>query len=639
MKIDYQNNFILVTADNPDENKQIMECLNSAGLFSLPNKIKYVAGEWFIVPSIIEKLNKALVPMKQKISLTEEFSTWLRNYRESRQKDVTTNSGGSCVINVGVVESKIIPNGNKLPTDKLTKKMRYFFEGARNMKSFQDKKWDGYIQLYDKRANTFPTGLLFDATAILDKERIPYKINMLYDVAPEKQFNWIVDDGITPDPDQIEAVECALKGRRGIVKAPTGFGKTAVLAKRLTAARGVPTLFIANKKLLLEDAKEEFLKGVVGLDAVDCIKDGTYGDTKLKPGETPPQLSAPVVVATIQSLHARLFDERTSELMRDWLNNTCKFVMVDECQAVGSKMWDEVLKEIHAPYRIMLSATPKRTDGATIKIKAASGPVLFTTTAEEQIEKNRLCELEIRMKKFDHELYNEEDADLVYSDVYKDCIVYNEKRNKMICELTDELVKEDRSVLVLVVAIDHGHLLKDYLMRTMGYKEDDIRMVWGDTPTKKRQAAIEDFRKGRFKILIGSTIFDAGANIPAISGLVLAGAGKADITLIQRIGRAARNCDYVKTLGRIPKFMEGVDKKCSVVYDVLDVNAKFFRTQSRVRYYNARSEFGKERVFLVDATANDLKSPKKTQQNTNISNMTFNIGGKNCSLDELKKIF
>lgn len=638
MRIDYQNDFVLVTADNPDENKQIMECLNSAGLFSLPNKIKYVSGEWFISPSIIEKLNRALIPMKQKIRLTEAFSDWMGKYKESRKKLNTDNSGGSCVINVGVVESKIIPNGNKIPSDKLSKKMRYFFEGARNMKSFQDKKWDGYIQLYDKRFHTFPTGLLFDATAILEKEKVPYKMNILYDVAPDKRFDWVVDDGITPDPDQIEAVEYALKGRRGIVKAPTGFGKTAVLAKRLIAARGVPTLFIANKKLLLEDAKEEFLKGVVGLNNVDCIKDGTYGNTKLKSGEVPPQLSAPVVVATIQSLHARLFDERTAVLMKDWLNNVCQFVMVDECQAVGSKMWDEVLKEIHAPYRIMLSATPKRTDGATIKIKAASGPVLFTTTAEEQIAKNRLCELEIRMKKFDHELYNEDDADLVYSDMYKDCIVYNDARNDMLCELADELVKEDRTVLMLVVAIDHGHILKDKLIK-MGYRDDDIRMVWGDTPTKKRQAAIEDFRKGKFKILIGSTIFDAGANIPAISGLVLAGAGKADITLIQRIGRAARNCDYMKTLGRIPKFMEGVDKKCSVVYDVLDINAKFFRTQSRVRYYNARDEFGKDRVFLVDATTSDLRSPKKEKQDVDINNMTFNIGGKNCSLDELKKIF
>ena len=209
----------------------------------------------------------------------------------------------------------------------------------------------------------------------------------------------------------------------------------------------------------------------------------------------------------------------------------------------------------------------------------------------------------------------------------------------MLCKLTDSLVKEDRNVLVLVVAIDHGHLLKECLMRTMGYTSEDIRMVWGDTPTKIRQAAIEDFRKGKFKILIGSTIFDAGANIPAISGLVLAGAGKADITLIQRIGRAARNCDYMKVMGRIPEFMKGVDKKCSVVYDILDVNAKFFRTQSRIRYYNACDEFGASRVHLVDARKSDLKSSKKAMVTKEIENMTFNIDGKSYTLDELKEIF
>ena len=85
--------------------------------------------------------------------------------------------------------------------------------------------------------------------------------------------------------------------------------------------------------------------------------------------------------------------------------------------------------------------------------------------------------------------------------------------------------------------------------------------------------------------------------------------------------------------------MKGVDKKCSVVYDVLDVNAKFFRTQSRTRYYNARDEFGASRVHLVDAEKNDLKSSKKAMVTKEIENMTFNIDGKTYTLDELKEIF
>lgn len=638
MEIDYQNSSIFITSDNPAENEQLMSCFNSAGFFSESNKIKYQKdGRWQISPVLLDRLNIALIPMKQSVRLTNTFKNFLKEVRNSKP----IHDGSEAEILVGVVETKIIPHGQDIPYDKLQKKMRYFFEGAKNSKAFKEGKWDGYFKLFNKVKKTFPTGLLFDATDILDKSKVKYRLKMQYDAAPPAQFShWTINDGIIPDDDQIEAVKKAVAGRRGIVKAPTGFGKTAVLAKRLVAAHKVPTLFIANKKMLLDDAAEEFLNGIDGLEDVEAIKDGWFGHQKInKETIDVKPLSAPVVVATIQSLHARLADPRTAAVLKDWLNNVCKFVMVDECQAVGSKMWDDVLNEIWAPYRIMLSATPRRTDGATIKIRAASGPVLFETNAETQIEKGRLCELEVRMVKFDQKLYNEKDQDLQYDVYYKQCIVYNEERNNLLCDFIDELVAEDRNVLVLVVAIDHGRILKEILLKR-GYTEDDVRMVWGDTPNKKRQEAIDDFRKGKYKVLIGSTIFDAGANIPGIAGVVLAGAGAADITLIQRIGRAARNCDYQKAFGRIPKFMKGLDKKKSIIYDILDVNAKFFRKQARLRYENASSEFGKERVRLINATTSDFRVPSSyTRPPAAAESMKFSVGTKQVGLEELKKMF
>lgn len=644
MKLDFNNGFILGEPDSPEENQTIMECLNSSGLFALPDKVKYKNGTWIIAPSIVEKLNIALIPLKGHILLSDAFKNFISNYRQSKKTPATQNPvapDGEIVLNVGVVKTKIIRNGVSLPEDDLQKAMRFFSKAAFNSKAFKDKRWDGYIHLYDKRSKTFPTGLLGDAERVFEKHKIKYSVNIIYDETPKREYNWVANDGITPDKDQIDAIEAALKGRRGIIKAPTGFGKTAVLAKRLIARRGVKTLFVANKKLLLEDAKKEFLDGIDGLTKVDVIADGVYGDTKLKKDLIPSQLDAPVVVATIQSLSARLQDPKTAVLMKEWLNNEVKFIMVDECQAVGTKMWDEVLNEVNAPYRIMLSATPRRTDGATLKIKAASGPALFMTDAETQIKKNRLCELDIQFVKYDHKLYNEDDANLEYQDIYKQCIVYNDERNTLLCNLADSLVKEDRNVLMLIVSIDHGHLLYEKLL-TMGYTPDDIRIVWGDTSQKVRQKAIDDFRSGKYKILIGSTIFDAGANIPSISGLILAGAGRADITLIQRIGRAARNCDYEKTIGRIPKFMQGIDKKCSKVYDILDMNVKFFRMQSKVRFYNAREEFGKERVSVLDGTARDFYRPKKGKgESLDPKNMTFAVSGTDgaVSLEDLKNIF
>ena len=47
-------------------------------------------------------------------------------------------------------------------------------------------------------------------------------------------------------------------------------------------------------------------------------------------------------------------------------------------------------------------------------------------------------------------------------------------------------------------------------------------------------------KKGKIKVLLGSTILDVGVDVPAVSMVILASAGKAEIALRQRIGRGLR---------------------------------------------------------------------------------------------------
>jgi superfamily II DNA or RNA helicase len=599
-----KNKIILVTQTAEDYTElRAQRELGSIGCCELKNGM-------FEVPSKhVYELNTMLSKqdMAERIVVDQSFKDW-------RQKEKVI---APIIIRVGVLYSWIHPGQVKLPVDEIEKKTRFFLKAAVNMQKYKDGKWDGYINLYNRRERKFPTGLLDIVKSVLNEEQIPYTVELAYEERPKPQFSWKVEDGLTPDPDQLDAIQAAYEGKRGIVKAPTGFGKTAILAKRLTAAFSVPTLFVANKKTLLDDAADEFRSGIKGLKKTDVIqiKDGWFGSIRID-GSTRavdiPKLEAPIIVATIQSLHARLVDPRTKPILLYWLHNVCKFVMVDETQAVGTTIWDEVLDECEAPYRIFLSATPRRTDGATLKIEAYSGPWLFSTTAAEQIEKGRLCELDIMYQTYDHKLFNEDDADTVYSDMYKMCIVENEERNReCILKPTFEMLAEGRHVLVLIQAIDHGHILHRMFMET-GLDANDVRFVWGDTPDKIRTEAIKAFRKGDFKVMIGSTIFDAGVNIPIISGVVLGGAGNSDITLIQRIGRGARNADYEAILGYIPDFMkEGHGHKITKVYDILDMNVKFFHNQSRNRYYNAREEFGADRVHVVGGDRSMLKRQTK----------------------------
>ena len=592
MRIDLNNKDILnplieIQFDDKTEYSNVIKNL-SCKHKEVFDELKVIIPYYFL-----NVMRNDLHEFKDNIKVSEKFIIWAKQNCEKIPNVVN--------IHCKPIKSRIIGH---FPIMEVTKACRFFSNAAINSKAFKSGRWDGYINLFDKKTNLFPTGLLSKVIDILERHRIPYNVQYLYDTNPKREYDWRPKDLFELSEDQIEAIESCMKAGRCCCKAATGFGKTSALARYLTAYHGVPTLFIANKKVLLDDAANDFIEGIDGLEKEDVaqIKEGYFGDVKVvstTKAEDVPPLNKPVVVATIKSLSARMKDPRTREHLIYWLRNVCKFLMVDETQAVGTAMWDTVLKEVYAPYRVFLSATPRRTDGATLKIFAFSGPLVFDTTAEEQIEKGRLCELNIDYVVFDHHLFNENDKNIEYNEAYCACVVTNKKRNKLIVEKALDMIKDERQVLILVQQIEHGHLIKEALLEA-GLDVDDVKFIWGETSNKKRQDTIDSFRKNGFKVLIGSTIADAGLNIKTISGVILAGAGNSDITLIQRIGRGTRNCDYEKEIGYQPKFIKdnnGV--KVTEVVDIIDDNVIFFKKQAKNRYNNAVEEFGADRVHIV----------------------------------------
>ena len=603
MKLDIVNNILQV---QPIDEKEL----------SLLNKIKDLIPfdeNWTVSADCLFQF-RYLTKSIKKWERTDSFKNYIKNLKPNTIIE----------IRCGVINSHIDFKGLDLQLpiyseikEQIDKTCSYFLFAAVNSDRYKKGLWDGMIHLYEKRYDSFPTGLLYLIKEILNRYKIRYVVYNTYDDSPEREFDWVANDNIVPTEDQVTAINSAIKFKRGVIKSPTGFGKTAVVSVGIVAKFAVPTLFIANKKTLLDDAKSAFTGLIDGLDEskVHQIKNGIFGDIKIKKDTQKSDISdldSHIIVATIQSLHSRLNDPRTASQLKKWLSKVCKLVIIDECQAINDRQWKEVLKECKAPYRIALSATPKRTDGASLLINSMTGDRIFMTTANEQISKDRLCELDIKYYTFDHKLYNEDDKDIVYSEAYSEWIVHNDERNKFLVKKVKELVDEGRLTLLLINIIEHGHVLMEELKK-VGLDESDVRFVYGETKDKIRQKAISEFRKGMFKVLIGSTIFDAGVDIPAISGVVIAGAGNSEITLIQKIGRGARNVDFEEVLGYLPEFMKNQQKKVTKVIDLYDANVKFFAKQAKNRFINASEEFGKNRVEIVGSASNYEKkksSPK-----------------------------
>lgn len=512
-------------------------------------------------------------------------------------------------VESGPVMSRFVRADRTIPYKEISKALSFFVKAALQSRAYRMGHWDGTVSLYKAKTYEFPSGCLSMVEEVLKKHFLRMRVTYTYDTAPPPQFKWTPKHLFDLTQDQKSMLGAILKQPRGIVKAATGVGKTSVVARYATALRGVPTLFVANRKQLLDDAANDFINGIDGISAKDVgkITSGNFCGLDLnKP--TLGSIKTPIVMATIQSLAARLEDPKTKPVLLDWLHNTCKQIIVDETQAVGTKQWDMVLDEVYAPYRVFLSATPKRTDGATIKIEAYSGPVIYSLSAESQIEAGRLCEMDIRYQVYDHGLYNEDDKNLEHAVLYEECIVNNKTRNmEYIVKPTLEMVKEERFVLVLIQRIEHGEILQQMFLDA-GVPREEVRFIYGSgVSDKERHEAIDAFRQGKYHILIGSTIFDVGVDIKVISGVVLGGAGNSDITLVQRIGRGARECDYEKILGYTPKFMQGKDRKVTLVYDIADTNVKFFRKQAKNRYNMAVEEFGRDRVHVVNGSETCFK--------------------------------
>lgn len=511
--------------------------------------------------------------------------------------------------------------GRDLPWEDIIPTTSYFDKRANNAKSY-GKSWSGYTNLFDTINGIFPSGLLERIIKHLNKHGVPFMVNRTFDYPqPYLKLNPVFE--FTPTEDQIDSVKALSDANYGIGKLPTGFGKTSYVAASLIATKGVKSLFLANQKVLTNDAKKDF-------DSVfknDDIKIGVVGGGIFDPGDitiasiqtvaaalTPPtakeiQLEQYQLELAEQrydffpdgedkdkalkevKLHRNRVESKRRQLERHrkiipFLQSVDMFI-VDEAQVLGTDQWNKFLHACPAPYRYTLSATPTRTDGGGIQIVAATGEQRFSRTASDQIKKGRLSEFKGHFVKFDHKIDKElaREIQMDYNQAYLTFIVNNEIRNHHLCRKVVEWARNS-SVLALVTRKLHGEIIQNILL-DMGMKEEDFRYLDGDSPDKYRDDSIEDFRNGKFPVLIGTSIFDVGFNAKNASKIVRFNAGGSEVREPQRAGRTVR----LRADGSIGES-----------YDILDVNVPFFESQGWKRRKFLAEEFGSQRVILHHET-------------------------------------
>jgi superfamily II DNA or RNA helicase len=442
-------------------------------------------------------------------------------------------------IAANAVVAKLV-DASKEAKQELQQVLSYRVEGFEHMRGV-GTGWDGRASFFEFAPATFPAGFVMYAKARLEQKG--YRVNIVRKPLPEALGpESPVVDAFPEDPRydyQREVVARLLRHGQIIAQVATGGGKSRI-AKLAHARLGRRTLFLTTRGILMHQMKDAFVRDM-------HVKVGTFGDGSW----TKPEL---MNVGMVQTFAARLKDEaraaETIELLRSF-----EFVILEEAHESSGTSYFEILRECRAAhYRLALTATPfmKDDEAANMRLMASSGPVAIKVSEQTLIERGILAKPYFKIvvngepevvgyvkpeKGHGSEpklakLYRS----TPYQKAYEIGISGNVQRNGLIVREATRAVDYGMTVMVLVQHMAHGQLLAEQ-MTAAGIRCNFIR---GEHDQAERQAAIAALKAGKIDVLIGSTILDVGVDVPAVGMVILAGGGKAEVALRQRIGRGLR---------------------------------------------------------------------------------------------------
>jgi len=379
---------------------------------------------------------------------------------------------------------------------------------------FKKERTDYRKAVFTKGQNflNFPGGLVWKLTNWLEERNIKAEVvgeleRIRYDWPPQL-------DGIDFRQDQKMLIARALKRQRGILKAPTGSGKTILALGIMSCLKDHDILFLCHTKDLLMQTRDELEK--FGFGPIGIVGAGKK------------ELGRPYTVATMQTFRKINIQEWSS-----WWD----VVFVDECHHVSkfNGTYVKILKQLLAPMRIGLTATLPEQEEAKMALEGYIGPLIGEFTIEEAAEAGVLARPKVRLLKSD---YKQTVKDLRrYPEVYEAGIVKNRQRNIMIMEEVSKYIKLGRTVLVLVTHIEHGELLQQTADEVLGLKVD---FVQGSSDEVTRNSVKKSLDGKKILCVIATAVWKEGINIPSLDVLVNAAGGKSELQTLQRIGRGLR---------------------------------------------------------------------------------------------------
>lgn len=424
--------------------------------------------------------------------------------------------------------------------------MSFFVPNHEFMPTFRQGLWNGKKKFFNKHTKRFMSGLLPFALKLAEKEGFKVKVVDCRKHIRIKKKNSQAALKILRkyQKREIEPVlNLTLNGIpwiRGILKHPTGSGKTYVIAALIRAVNRRSLIIVDGRDLLHQTRSDlkRLLKRPIGI----------AGDNKYKLEE--------ITVATIQTLKSKFYNEG----LREYLS-TVKVCVIDECHRVdqGKRQrggtFHKVLMLCPAYFRFALSGTPlMRKDLGDVTLIASTGEIVSRIKRTYLEKKGWLARTRVFIVEIDHPKMGKR---VKYPVAYMRGIVLNEERNAIAVDEAVKSWKQGKHTFILVKRRRHGRML--YRMLKSHRQKPECVYLHGGSHVFKRKAIIRRINRSKAPIIVvATTIFDQGINIPELKTMVLAGGGASRIKSIQRVGRGARKKTRGKNRLRVIDFRDNI---------------------------------------------------------------------------------
>lgn len=445
--------------------------------------------------------------------------------------------------------------------DRISQELSYSKNSA--MWAAMHSNWDGVYHLLNKKLQ-FPTGCVPRVRRILDQLAQEYEIEdrrAWGDMGRPQKWN-----GYDLYDYQKEIVGVCLDKKHGMVKAATGSGKTTVISK-LVSEFNLPTVIYVVSIDLLDQMRETLERSLS--TPIGVVGDGRCDIQKITvcSAWTPGKLFTKNKIKNEEEVKDDKWvpGSQQGQAIKEMVKNA-KVVILDEAQFAAAETIRVLLNNsVSAGHRFGFSGTPWRADGDDLLLEAAFGPTIYDLPASNLIRQGYLVAPYIFYKDIPKISFPNPN----YAAVKKEYIVAHRARNELLIRAVVDLLHRGRKPLLIFKEHAHGHTLCSLLPPDIRY-----HLVTGKLKGEERTRIRKSFLDGKVDLLVASTVYDQGVDLPALDALILSAGGKSTGKALQRVGRVIRSYQ---------------GKKDSIVIDTFD-QAPFLKEHSLSRYRIFKTE-------------------------------------------------